>query len=968
MPSGKYIEELDKYKAKATKEQEKHFNIAQAPKHKDNYTQAPKHPQAVLKVIGFRQGAETRRTMEYIARLDEKKWDKEEQLELETQDGIKLSGKDEIDKLYREWEKDFDWPSRADGKNRHATHIVLSAQADVNDLNNGRVEQAAREFLHEHFGKKGYEYAFVLHTDTNNPHVHVVIKNYNRELNRKLRMNKDDLYFYREQFGNQLSINGLEHITTLKLDEPLEYFDEKINDVREMLERYGRNSAGIANLDYEAQFTQEPVKVESIKIAPVVNVQELLNRYSSKELTPLQFQTLKKELYGLDFKSLDFANNPEAFIKLDAVRAYAIKNRDIETLDRTFELVPDDISIKVEAYSQAFNISEKDIQKAIIAEHAGTDRDTVSDDDIWFVGFGEDSILSSEKMEEKKVELVMESYRDYNLLEREFGSEEELKTINDLSDKFESEMLDHFEDLTKERLYNELYSEVVDNLNNFDFAAAQKQMQMQNFKKDDLQMLEEHYSLRLEEISSSSELNDIYEKIQFEAEVERKSNEIDFDPIAHEQTKSKIIAETVDKKHHNFIKADTVINSMSNAKDIHAAQAQINNYFAGDKNIDIKAAYKNKELRSLINAEARLYNNKHFDPVKSIQALPVIQENGKTYRAIGTGKALEEKLLQTAQKQVEYLKTLADKGIILEDKEKGGFSVISNIKLEQHLKSKEHESSLTGFIDSKNAQARKEYIQSVAPVRPSKAQAKEKRFQGYNAAQMSTSLNHQVNRLKKELETAKMKGTSRNKYLRMIGSMEKQLKQTQRLNADKQVKDTIEYLKNERVNILNKAHVEFVKDMPFDKKMEHAIKTLNQQMSLAAREIRNINNTLDYVDEQKVSRSGKKLAREDLTKLRDEFVDGGLKIMDETNKTLKSFVDTHEKRLKDLKLTDPSKHKAEVKAFDKRLDDFKSNIDFRKNQLKALVTPKELNRFNALSIQQTRTINRGKSFSIGIGL
>lgn len=170
-------------------------------------------PQCMFKVISQAKGAETRRILRYIARVDK------ENFSLETESGSRIAGKDEIEVLYQEWRQDFE--RKKPGRKRepkHVTHFLLSAKTDGSESSASKVEQAARLHLAEALGEQGYEYAFVLHRDTEHPHVHVVVKNYNRITGRKFHMNKAETFMFRTEWGQMLERCGIEAVATLRRD------------------------------------------------------------------------------------------------------------------------------------------------------------------------------------------------------------------------------------------------------------------------------------------------------------------------------------------------------------------------------------------------------------------------------------------------------------------------------------------------------------------------------------------------------------------------------------------------------------------------------------------------------------------------------------------------------------------------------------------------------------------------------
>lgn len=206
---GFYIAEIDKNKARKGKEE----RLPGGRFARSSYRQACQSnaPQAVIKVASHIRGTSVLRAMEYIAR------DGEQQLESES--GETIQGKEAIKERFAEWRQDFE-PGAPGTKRppRHATHMILSAKCENTSQNARRLEAAARQFLHERYGQQGYEYVWTIHRDTANPHVHVLVKNHNRELGKKLRIDKADLMAMREEFAKQLSMRGIEQVATRRMD------------------------------------------------------------------------------------------------------------------------------------------------------------------------------------------------------------------------------------------------------------------------------------------------------------------------------------------------------------------------------------------------------------------------------------------------------------------------------------------------------------------------------------------------------------------------------------------------------------------------------------------------------------------------------------------------------------------------------------------------------------------------------
>ena len=163
-------------------------------------------PEVMVKVSG---GAKTTRGaeahFEYISRQGE--------LEVETDDGERLQGKDVAAKLVEDWDLEIDaglnrWRAMERGGRRQAKlvhNIILSMPFGTSPE---RLLAASRDFAREEFALK-HRYAMVLHTDQAHPHVHLVVRAYNIEGTR-LNIRKADLRRWREQFARHLRQYGIE--------------------------------------------------------------------------------------------------------------------------------------------------------------------------------------------------------------------------------------------------------------------------------------------------------------------------------------------------------------------------------------------------------------------------------------------------------------------------------------------------------------------------------------------------------------------------------------------------------------------------------------------------------------------------------------------------------------------------------------------------------------------------------------
>jgi HAMP domain-containing protein len=163
-------------------------------------------PEVMVKVSG---GSNTTKGVaahfQYIGRRGE--------LEIETDDGERLLGKEVAEQLIDDWDLDIDalrdnWDSveRGGRRNPKLVHnIILSMPSKTPPA---RLLAASRDFAREEFALK-HRYAMVLHTDQAHPHVHLVVSAHNSDGGR-LNIQKADLRRWREQFARHLRDHGLE--------------------------------------------------------------------------------------------------------------------------------------------------------------------------------------------------------------------------------------------------------------------------------------------------------------------------------------------------------------------------------------------------------------------------------------------------------------------------------------------------------------------------------------------------------------------------------------------------------------------------------------------------------------------------------------------------------------------------------------------------------------------------------------
>lgn len=141
--------------------------------------------QAIVKVTSYARGRRgVAHHLNYISR--------EAKLELETERGEILSTREEQKALLDRWTTDFDDRPRS----RDAVNIVFSMPPGSSTE---ALKAAVRATLAKQFPE--HESVFAIHEEKKHPHAHVVIKMRGREAEKKLRLNKPELYKLREVFA-----------------------------------------------------------------------------------------------------------------------------------------------------------------------------------------------------------------------------------------------------------------------------------------------------------------------------------------------------------------------------------------------------------------------------------------------------------------------------------------------------------------------------------------------------------------------------------------------------------------------------------------------------------------------------------------------------------------------------------------------------------------------------------------------
>ncbi|MDD3293125.1 MAG: relaxase/mobilization nuclease domain-containing protein [Geobacteraceae bacterium] len=152
-------------------------------------------PEVLIKISGNSTGTgHTLAHLEYISRHGK--------VELETEQGEILKGKETVRQLHKDWTQDS---GKRKKNTRETTNIVLSMPAGTDAPS---VKNAARDFARIQFGAN-YQYVLAQHTDAQHPHVHLTVKNLGFN-GRRLHVRKGDPQKWRELFAEQLQRRGVE--------------------------------------------------------------------------------------------------------------------------------------------------------------------------------------------------------------------------------------------------------------------------------------------------------------------------------------------------------------------------------------------------------------------------------------------------------------------------------------------------------------------------------------------------------------------------------------------------------------------------------------------------------------------------------------------------------------------------------------------------------------------------------------
>lgn len=167
---------------------------------------ATRTPEVMVKVLS-RGGQNLKAVQNHLAYLSRKG-----ELELETDDGQSVSGKDAEAALLKDWDLDIETDRRqsnlAATNNRQPPKLVHKLMFSMPPgTSPDKVLQAVRNFAREEFALK-HRYAMVLHTDEPHPHVHMVVKAIS-EQGERLNIRKATLREWRQEFAHHLRSLGV---------------------------------------------------------------------------------------------------------------------------------------------------------------------------------------------------------------------------------------------------------------------------------------------------------------------------------------------------------------------------------------------------------------------------------------------------------------------------------------------------------------------------------------------------------------------------------------------------------------------------------------------------------------------------------------------------------------------------------------------------------------------------------------
>jgi hypothetical protein len=171
-----------------------------------------KAPEVMVKITSSCKGMkQIGRHIDYIGRKG--------QIDLEDQDGLIVTGKEQLKELKEEWRIGGSEEIGHDSNRRDTLNIVFSMPAHTDEVS---MKRAVRAFAAAKF--EDHQYIFAYHTQATDPdpdppahpHVHLSVKTHGMS-GRRLNPRKADLQRWREDFAGQLRAHGIEANATSRL-------------------------------------------------------------------------------------------------------------------------------------------------------------------------------------------------------------------------------------------------------------------------------------------------------------------------------------------------------------------------------------------------------------------------------------------------------------------------------------------------------------------------------------------------------------------------------------------------------------------------------------------------------------------------------------------------------------------------------------------------------------------------------
>ncbi|QTP58238.1 relaxase/mobilization nuclease domain-containing protein [Billgrantia antri] len=129
-------------------------------------------------------------------------------VEIEDESGQFSFTEDMVRDLAKDWSR---FQGRQRKNTRYTTNIVLSMPAGTEPQ---ALKKASQAFAKRQFGQN-YQYVMALHTDTDNPHVQLTVRNLGHD-GCRLHVKKGDPQDWREAFAVELERVGIEAKATLR--------------------------------------------------------------------------------------------------------------------------------------------------------------------------------------------------------------------------------------------------------------------------------------------------------------------------------------------------------------------------------------------------------------------------------------------------------------------------------------------------------------------------------------------------------------------------------------------------------------------------------------------------------------------------------------------------------------------------------------------------------------------------------